>query len=408
MSNKLTRNETTKFLEEVFDSVFNGVEFKGNLCSKENRFKTFVSPNGDRIVFCHSDFYQMNRYETSYWCHDEFDENNNNAFSMRETPNRKKTTRVFIYNKLYTMHEIEEYIEDHVWILDNKSMGLWNHRTNQLVKTIDNINHSPHSCNSFVYFMKNGNIANFNSGLCVYDINQNRGEECVLNEPFPFKSGTIKLVTETTENELYFLIKTAKKYEHCLFQLGKEGEVLSQKVNGSSVNHSRWKFLDSVLQENKESGLLENGILKTLRHERDRKMLERFRCFKHETHFGPDTYEIYEWNSDFIFNSGEIEPECNNKSCHIRHLDGFNGLGVDNIDSHAISVEHTWYSEKNETHKNELWLMSKENPRAGYIDKMDLGEENSFNLLFVDASTIVCIPVYSFTSAARVFRIRSR
>ncbi len=410
----MTKNRTV-FLEEAFDSVFNGVEFEIDECSEENKFRTFVLPNGDRIVVCFARPYNMNRYDTPYWFNDKKDSkslvqrNKTRSETSGETKSetrRRKRTRVFVHYMFSPMKEIEEYTEDHVWLINQTNMELWNHQTHQLVKTIDvvgNMVGNETFDEPFVYFMKNGNIAVFTTDFYVYDPNRPRSDARVLkiliNQPHKFY---IKLVAETTENELYFLFYCNGEFKHnlismindfnCIFRLPIETKPIDRFVS----------------KENRDSGSLERRVSKCLTNKRDRLMLDEFRCFVQYTQL--DMYCVYEWNSGRSFRSEVTTPSSHQILDFGRMRDA---LGDKDIFMICTRFRKFPFVTK------QLWLMSTNDFDVQCLDKMHLSGDDfrkvrsdvdNFQIFVVDENTFVCILTNSFemTFTTRVFKIRSR
>ncbi len=423
--NQKATNDRMVFLEEVFDSIFNGIEFETYECSEENRFRTFVLPDGDRIVVCFANPYNMNRYEIPHW----WDVSNEKESMPQNETKKRRRTRVFIHGGHSGMYEIEEYTEDHVWLINQTNMELWNHQTHQLAKTID-MKEDMMKHKDFIYFMKNGNIAVFNECLSVYDPTRARGKECVQKH-FLFQlvqiiNIDVKLAIETTENEFYFMFKFYNAFEHCLFYLGEIQQNHSRKfcipIETKDVDRC-------VCEENRESGSLEECVSKRLMNDRDQRVLETFQCFVHRKK--RNTYGLYEWSSGRTFYSDEI------KSKHRRiDFSAFDGLNFGNADLFVVSmgrrtesavVPSTTQEEDDINYlysmfagghventspikeKNELWLMSRSDFNIERVHRINLGA-NDFKIMIVDATTILCVLMHSDEqqSTTRVFKIRSR
>ncbi len=393
MTEKSTNNRVV-FLEETFGSVFNGIEFEINECSAENRFRTFVLPNGDRIVICFAHTYNMNRYDVPYWLKDKNDSVGKND-STQQNKTRRRKTRVFVHRGYSGMNEIEEYMEDHVWLINQTNMELWNHQIHQLVKTIDVVDDATNE-EPFIYFMKNGNIAVFTTKkLRVYDPDQPQNKAHVLkisiNQPHEF---IIQLVVETTGDQLYFLYYCNDEFKHNLIFMDKNGGGYSGCIFRIPIEtNPTGRF---VSKENRDSGSLEERVSRCLINKRDQRLLTMFRCFVryNEQH----SYGIYEWNSGRSFH-----PNILSKYYSVSDF----GIGFEDADLFVILARCD--SRLKATTTNRLSLISINDFDAQVLNRVNLGKDY-FRTLVVDANTIVCIPIPRFKKKVytRVFKIRSR
>ncbi len=404
------------YLEEVSNSVLKGIG--KNVCSGGSRFNTFVLPNGDKVVFCASVLYKMNRYDVPYWrSEDEFLEKEspekkrrtgsrgNTTDSTPET--QRKKTRVFVYNYSGLFSEIEEYAKDQIWILNHASMELWNHQTEQLVQTIDVAKISPFSCDTFIHFMKNGNIAVFTEILNIYDPTRSQQPNAlVLKRQFDASSHPkIKLAIETAENKLYVLIHTTENmFKHVLINLTDEEE------GGFYVTHDRLCIETQSTRDEKESNILEERVTNHLTNERDKRMLETYRRFVVSKEHN---YSIYEWNLGRTFYSWVIQRNSNMRVTDVSGFDRTNDIKTDmhvvsmnRHDSNQFLYSRPCYNNVRDD-ENELWLVSGDILDTKRLDKIKLGSRH-FNLLVLDTDRIVCIFPDGDDFTERVFKICSR
>ncbi len=406
-------NNPIFYLEEVLDSVLKGVH--KNVCSERgSQFKTFVLPNGDKVVFCRCEIYRMNQYDVPYWLPSDEKKKNKHPDSKEdivedETPlehqRRRKRTRVFIYWEYGgCFNEIEEYAEDQIWIINRGNIELWNHQTDQLLKTINitNVERSMHE--SFVHFMKNGNIAVitriantiYPSCLCVYDPTRTQTNAFVSKKNLSTCNGKIKLVVETVENNLYFLVqKIDGTFEYQWMSLTKE--------ENKEDAYTGLLYGDCIYDRIQHASLKEY-VLTHSTNERDRRMLNMYRCyFKYDGY----TYGVYAWYSGRTLYSDKINFT---NTTRVTDVNGFIQTGASKTNMHVVSINHhyeprvNFYYNVHQEDSNELWLASSLLSKTEPLDKVYLGS-NTFNLVVLDTNTIVCVFP---DSDARIFKICSR